>query len=185
MSYRRLARSDRALPIPVAGDRCDAGRHAVRRRDPVAAGADSVRTHELHRLPQSRGGEPDRVVQGPRHDGGDLEGEGGRREGGHLRLDRQHLGERRGLRRPGRHDLRGAGAARQDRARQDGPGAGARRPPAAGRRQLRRLSRTGAEARDRLPGRAGQLGQPGPDRRARRPPRSRSATCSAARPTCT
>ncbi len=41
-------------------------------------------------LPQGRGRQPDRVVQGPRHDDGDHQGGRGGREGGHLRLDRQH-----------------------------------------------------------------------------------------------
>ena len=68
------------------------------------------------------------------------------------------------LRGPGRDDLRGARAAGQDRARQDGAGARARRAAAAGRRQLRRLPRTRAQARRGLPGRAGQLGEPVPHR---------------------
>ena len=66
-----------------------------------------------------------------------------RRQGGHLRLHRQHRASRRRLRGPGRADLRGARAAGQDRARQAGPGAGARRQAAAGRRQLRRLPGAG------------------------------------------
>ena len=53
------------------------------------------------------------------------------------------------------------------------------------RRQLRRLPRAGPQAGRRLPGRAGQLGQPDPHRGAEdRRVRGR-ATCSAARPTCT
>ena len=50
---------------------------------------------------------------------------------------------RRRVRRPGRPDLRGARAAGQDRARQAGPGARARRQAAAGQRQLRRLPGAG------------------------------------------
>ena len=56
--------------------------------------------------------------------------------------------------------------AGQDRDGQAGAGARARRPAPAGRRQLRRLPRTRAQARHRLPGRAGQLGEPLPARRA-------------------
>ncbi len=48
----------------------------------------------------------------------------------------------------------------QRRARQAGPGARARRPATSGRRQLRRLPRARAQACRRLPGRAGELGQP-------------------------
>ena len=48
--------------------------------------------HRLRRLPQGRGRQPHRVVQGPRHDDGDLQGRRGGRPGGHLRVDRQHLG---------------------------------------------------------------------------------------------
>ena len=64
--------------------------------------------------------------------------------------------QRRGLRRPGRHDLRRARARGQDRAGQDGAGARPRRAAAAGRRQLRRLPDPRPRARRRLPGRAGQ-----------------------------
>ena len=43
------------------------------------------------------GAEPDGFVQGPGHDGGDLQGARGGLPGGRLRLDRQHLGVGRGL----------------------------------------------------------------------------------------
>ena len=73
-----------------------------------------------------------------------------------------------------------ARARRQDRDGQAQPGDRARRHAAAGRRQLRRLPDPGPQARRGLPGRAGQLGQPGPDRgpedrglRGRRRPRRR------------
>ena len=56
--------------------------------------------------------------------------------------------------------------AGQDRARQARPGRRARRADPADRRQLRRLPGAGPQDRGRLPGRrAGQLGQPDPDRR--------------------
>ena len=79
---------------------------------PLRAGAGAVRPDRLRRLPQGRGGQPDRLLQGPRHDGGRLQGGRGGRQGDHLRLDRQHLGLGRRLRRPGRDHLRGARAGR-------------------------------------------------------------------------
>ena len=118
------------------------------------------------RLREVRGAQPDGVVQGPRHDGGDLDGGQERRQGGDLRVDRQHQCQRRGLRHQGGHDLRGARPRRQDRHGQAQPGHRARRDAPAGRRQLRRLPHPGAQARRVLPGRAGQLGQPGAHRGA-------------------
>ena len=117
-------------------------------------------------LAQVRGAQPHRVVQGPRHDHGDLRGRPGGRQGGHLRLHRQHQRVRGRLRDQGRHALRRPGARGQDRAGQAEPGDRARRHAAAGRRQLRRLPHPGPQAGRVLPGRAGQLGQPGPDRGA-------------------
>ncbi len=59
-----------------------------------------------HGLAQGRRGQPDRVVQGPRHDHGHLHG--GRRggQGGRVRVDRQHVRLGRGLRGAGRPGLR-------------------------------------------------------------------------------
>ena len=131
------------------------------------------------------GANPDRIVQGPRHDGRDLEGGRGRRAGRHLRLDRQHVGERGCVCGARRHDLRRPRPAGQDRARQDGAGAGARREAAAGRRQLRRLPRTGAASSPSTTRSRSSTRSTRSASRARRPPRSRSATCSAARRTCT
>ena len=93
--------------------------------------------------------------------------------------------QRRRLRRPGRHDLRRAGAQRQDRDGQAGAGARPRRPAAAGRRQLRRLPRrwpatSPTTTRSRWSTRSTRTAS-----RARRRRRSRSATRSATRPTCT
>ena len=79
---------------------------------PLRAGAGAVRPDRLRRLPQGRGRQPDRVVQGPRHDGGRLQGGRGRRQGDHLRLHRQHLRLGRRVRGPRRDHLRGAGARR-------------------------------------------------------------------------
>ena len=68
-----VARCHRGVPRPAAGHRRDAGRHAAAR----AARRWSARRHlsELtgcEVLPQGRGDEPDRFLQGPRHDHGDL-----------------------------------------------------------------------------------------------------------------
>ena len=100
--------------------------------------------------------------------------------GGHLRLDRQHLGLGRGLCRPRRHDLRRTRPRRQDRPRQAGPGPRPRRPAAAGAGQLRRLPRPVPRPVGELPRHPGQLRQPVPHRgpedrrlRDRRRPRRR------------
>ena len=57
----------------------------------------ALRAHRLRGAAQVRGRQPDRLVQGPRHDHGHLDGRPGGRAGCHLRLDRQHLGVGRGL----------------------------------------------------------------------------------------
>ena len=56
--------------LPVA--RRHPGDHAGRGRHAAGPGPRAVRAHRLRRLAQGRGREPDRVVQGPRHDHGDL-----------------------------------------------------------------------------------------------------------------
>ena len=53
-------------------------------------------------LPEGRGREPHRFVQGPRDDGRDLEGRRRRRQGRRVRVDRQHVGVGRRLRGAGR-----------------------------------------------------------------------------------
>ena len=115
-------------------------------------------------MAEARGRQPDRLVQGPGHDLRGV-GRGARgREGGGLRLDRQHRRLGRGLRGAGRAARRGDRARGQDRHRQAGPGADARRPRGRAARQLRR----GAGARPRAgqapPDLARQLGQRVPDR---------------------
>ena len=102
-----LAGADRGLPRRgCRSARRDAGRDAAGGRHPAAARAGAVPPHRLRGLPQGRGRQPDRFVQGPRHDDGDQQGRRGGREGGHLRLDRQHQRQRRRLRRPRRAHLR-------------------------------------------------------------------------------
>ena len=156
-----LARRDRGVPRPAAGHRGDArrdarrGRHAARALR-VAVGRDRVRG-----LAEVRGREPDRLVQGPRDDGRDQQGPRGGREGGRVRLDRQHERERGGIRRQGGAHVRGARAEGQGRARQDGRDARPRRARARGRGQLRRGVRARARLAER-PGHARELGEPVP-----------------------
>ena len=117
--------------------------------------------HGVRRLPQDRGGQPDRLVQGPRHDG---RGQPGRRRA----APRPSSAPPPATPAPARPPTPPgpAWAARcwcpagNDRAGQAGPGAGLRSPAAPGRRQLRRLPGAGAQAGHRLPGRPGQLGEP-------------------------
>ena len=161
-----MARADRGLPRSPARHPRDAERHVVRRRHPAHPGTGPVRAHRLRGVSEGRRRQPDRVVQGPRHDDGDLQGRRGGRAGRHLRVDREHLGERGCLRGARGHDLCRARPAGQDRAREDGTGTRARREAVAGRRQLRRLPRARPQARRRLPGRAGELGEPVPHRGA-------------------
>ena len=83
----------RGVPRVPAGHRRDAGRHAARgqhaaRRGAAHRGAGRGRAG----APEGRGREPDRFVQGPRHDDGRVEGGRARRQGGHLRVDGQHVG---------------------------------------------------------------------------------------------
>ena len=61
---------------------------------------------------------PDRLVQGSRHDAGRFQSGGRRRAGRHLRLHRQHLRGRRRLCGARRHHMRRAAAGGQDRVRQ-------------------------------------------------------------------
>ena len=121
------------------------GRHAAHPRQAA------LRADRLHGASEGRGAQPDRLVQGPRHDDGRHRGGGPRPEGGAVRVDRQHLGLGGGLRRPGGHHLRGADPAGQDRDGQARAGGHARRQDHSDRRQLRRLPRAGPQADRRLP----------------------------------
>ena len=180
-----VARGDHRIPGLASGHRRHAGGQPAGGRHPAAARPGPFRPYRLRGVPQGGGREPDRFVQGPGHDGGDQHGGGHRRQGGDLRVDRQHQRECRRLRGPGRAHLRGAGAARQDRHRQARAGAGARSAAASGGRLVRRLPRAGQEAGRRVSGGPGQLGEPGSDPGPEDAPRSRSWTNSATRPTCT
>ena len=130
------------------------------------------------------GVEPDRLLQGPRHDRRRLEGGRGRRRGGDLRLDREHRGLRGGLRGPRRHPRRRAAARgrrrrRQGRADADARGARCSRCAATSTRRSRprRSSPTAARTCSSTPSTRTAA-------RARRPRCSRSSRSSAARRTC-
>ena len=98
-------RPDRALPRPAAvrarttpSSRCGEG------STPLVLAARRLRARRRRGVAEARGRQPDRLVQGPRDDLRGV-GRGARgRRGGHLRLDRQHRGERRRLRRARRAD---------------------------------------------------------------------------------
>ena len=112
------------LPVTDA----HAGGHAARGRHAARARAGALRAHRLRGPPQGRGRQPHRVLQGPRHDHGHHQGRGGGRA-------------RRSSAPPPATPRASAAAyavragmvcavlvpAGQDRARQDGPGARARR----------------------------------------------------------
>ena len=151
------------------------GRHAPAPRTPA------VRARGGRRPPDGRGREPDRQLQGPRHDRGDHQGARGGLAHGHLRLDGQHLGLRRRLcgargARLRRRDPRGQGGHRQA-----GPGADARRPRPPDPRELRRGAGARPGPRRARRGDGRELDQPRPARgpglrglRARRRPRARA-----------
>ena len=63
------------LPVDRRDARSSPCARAARRSSPRGV---PVRAHRLRGVPQGRGREPDRLVQGPRHDDGDLQGGRGR-----------------------------------------------------------------------------------------------------------
>ena len=110
------------------------------------------------------GVEPDRQLQGPGDDRRGLAGQGRRGRGDHLRLDRQHRRELRRLCRARRHARSRDRPGGEDRDRQARPGTDARGPGDRPGGQLRPGARDRPGDRREAPGRAGQLGQPVPDR---------------------
>ena len=98
------------------------------------------------------------------------------RGGRGLRVHRQHGRQRRRLRRARRPARRGDRARGQDRHRQAGPGADARRARGRAARQLRRGARAGARAGRRATRSRSSTRSTTTASRARRPARSRSAT---------
>ena len=144
--------------------------------------------HRVRGLPQGRGRQPDRLVQGPRHDRRDLarpSRQGAKAvicasTGNTSRLAAAYAA------RAGHRACAVLVPAGQDRAGQAGAGDRARRAGAAGRRQLRRLPASWpASWPSDYPVALVNSVNPIRHRRARRPPRSRSSTCSATPPTCT
>ena len=116
------------------------------------------------RLAQVRGAQPVGIVQGPRHDDGDHQGQGPRRQDRDLRLDGQHLGRRRRLRRQGGHGLRRARPRGQDRHGQARPGDRLRRQGPPDPRQLRPGAQPGARAHPAPADHHRELDQPRPHR---------------------
>ena len=159
-----LAGRDRGVPGVPARLRGHAGRDSARGRDPAARGAPPVRPGRRTGAAEDRGGQPHRLVQGPGHDHGHLQGGRGGGEGGRLRLHRQHLGLGRRLQRPGRPHLRGAHPRGPHRPGQAGPGPDPRRQGPAAAGQLRPGPRDRPGARRPGAGHGRQLGQPLPDR---------------------
>ena len=88
--YRDLARDPRRR----RGGHAPRGRHPAGR---TPAGSPGSPADEV--LPQGRGRQPDRLLQGPRHDRRDLGRAPRRRRGRRLRLDRQHVRVDGGVRR--------------------------------------------------------------------------------------
>ena len=78
-SPRPDGRPDRALPRPASHHRPDAGRHARRGLDAAPAGAADLGPRRRRGLPEVRGRESHRVVQGPGDDRGRVEGPRGGR----------------------------------------------------------------------------------------------------------
>ena len=157
------------------------GHHARRGLDAARARPARVRAGRRGGVAEARGLQPDRVVQGPRHD---LRGVGRRprgRGGRDLRVHGQHRRERRRLRGAGGAHGRRDRPRRAHRDRQARPGAHARRARRRAARQLRRGARARARAVREAPDRARQLRQPVPPRgpedggvRGRRRPRRRA-----------
>ena len=85
---RQLARRHPPLRGIPARHRGDPGRHPSRGEHAAAPGAEALRARRRRGLPEGRGAEPDGVVQGPRHDGRDLQSARGGRAGRRLRVDR-------------------------------------------------------------------------------------------------
>ncbi len=118
---RPVAWGDRGVRRAAAGRAGHPGGQPRRGRHAAGPRRLPVRADRLRRAPQGRGRQPDRLVQGPRHDGRDLQGARGGRDRRHLRVDRQHQRLRRGVRRQGRAVLRRARPARPDRRRASSP----------------------------------------------------------------
>ncbi len=155
-----VARRHRGVPRPARAPRGHPDRDPARGRHAAGRQPLAVRAARCRGVAQGRGRQPDRLVQGPRHDGRALRRGRAGGGGGRLRVHGQHLGVDGGLRGAGPGEAAGAGAAGQDRGGQAGPGDRARRPGDHGPGQLRRLPAHVAGAGRALPGRPGELGEP-------------------------
>ena len=169
------------LPVP----RRDAASSRWARAAPRSVRRTALRADRLRGLPQGRGHEPDRLVQGPRHDDGDLEGRrpGARRPSSAPRPATPR--RRRGLRRAAGMTCCRARARRQDRARASWRRRSCTAPRFCRSTATSTTASARPRARRRLPGRAGQLGQPVPHRGPEDGRVRDRATCSATRPTST
>ena len=99
---------------------------------------------------QARGSQPDRIVQGSRHDGRDDAGGPHRRARGGLRLDGKHGRVPGVVRGAGRAPGPGVGAGRENRGRKTGTVPGVWSTHARGSRRLRRLSQAARLGSDLL-----------------------------------
>src|SRR4029453_1465305 len=111
-----LARRNPGVPRPAAGRLGDAGRDARRGGHTARPLGGVVGRDRVRGLPEVRGREPDGFVQGPWDDRRDQQGCRGGRQGGRVRLHREHQRERR--------RLRGQGGAGLPRPRPLGAGGG-------------------------------------------------------------
>ena len=160
-----MARADRGVPRAPAGHRRDAGRHPARGRHAAAPRATgSPTSSDLDVWLKIEGANPtgsfkDRgmtmAITKAVEDG---------REGRRLRVDREHLGVGRGVRRARRAHLWRRDPAGSDRAGQARAGAHPRRAGGAGAGQLRRGARRRPRARPPRRGHGRELDQPVPDR---------------------
>ncbi len=161
-----VARRHRGVPGIPPGRRVDARRDPARGRNSSAPCPPPLRTCQCGGVAEDRGGQPDGILQGPRHDRGHLPGGRGRCRSGRVRLHREHVCFGGCLRRPRRHELRGVDPGGAHRARQARPGPCPRSARAADPGQLRRRPCPRERAAVAPARRRGELGQPGPDRRA-------------------
>ena len=185
-SHRPWPGRDRGVPRPAAGHRGDAGRHPARGRHAAAARAASC--------PRRTGCEVYLKVEGANPTGSFKDRgmtvaiskaveEGAKAvicaSTGNTSASAAAYAVRAGM------TCAVLVPAGQDRARQAGPGARARRKLLQVDGNFDDCLALARKLADRLPGGAGQLASTRTGSRARRPRRSRSATRSATRPTCT
>ena len=121
------------------------GLHPGGRHPPVPHEGAGSRDRRREHLRQVRGSEPHRVLQGQGDDHRRLPRQGARRQGGRMRVHRQHVRRPRRLRGQGRHEVRRVPALRQGRHGKARAGAVLRRQGPVHRRELRRRPRARQE----------------------------------------